>query len=118
MITHRTFTDLALLTSVPNWDLENGRVIPQALWDMAELFYNEAREVPLIWEEGFISPCGDGGIHMTWNGDGRRFSIELSEDGWSRSYKNKVGGRFFQDKCTREFVMAGLLLFLGGDVQP
>ena len=65
---------LAAMTESPNWDSENGEVIPGSEWKYALEMYHTTRNWGL--PEPFVSPCGDGSIHFRWSKFNRQFKIE------------------------------------------
>ena len=79
---------LCQLTSVPNWDLENGRVITRDLWWTAKLFYGRIATEESCWLLPFVSPCGDGSIHFSWVYGCRKFNLEITDGLWYTSEKD------------------------------
>lgn len=76
---------LCQLTSVPNWDLENGRVITRDLWWTAKLFFGRIVTEESNWLLPFVSPCGNGTIFFSWNYGFRKLNIEVTDGLWDCS---------------------------------
>jgi len=69
---------LARDTQRDNWDDEGGVAIPPFEWQRAWSLCNESRRLGLPFP--FMSPCGDGSVHLWWSApDGREFRLEFKE---------------------------------------
>lgn len=85
---------LCQLTSVPNWDLEGGRIISRDLWWAAKLFYIQMVDLEeTCWLWPFVSPCGDGSINFIWTYGFRKLNIEITDGLWQLSEKDVCWGR-------------------------
>jgi hypothetical protein len=69
--------DLVKLTSVPDWDGHNGQVIPLEIWDQVSRIARQAFDLAGI---PFVSPCGDGTVHLEWTSkENQSFTLEVSK---------------------------------------
>ena len=57
-------------TSKENWDLERGVPIEKEYWEKARLFLKDVEQRLPHVPPPFLSPCGDGCIHIEWFGKG------------------------------------------------
>lgn len=89
------FVKLSRLTQQPNWDLEGGEVISEAQWQIAERFYAKVKVAQgNQWKAPYVSPCGDGSIHMTWVLPKRRLNLEIQGDVFYVATRCCSGGEY------------------------
>lgn len=68
-------TALSQETRNVGWDDEEGVPIPEREWANVLSFYRMAiRHIKL---DPFVSPCGDGSVHLSWTREDSRFVLEL-----------------------------------------
>src|SRR4051812_42550943 len=71
---------MARMTSVAGWDEPRSKAIPRAHWESVSGFLRTATlEIPNL-PEPFVSPCGDGSIHVWWADASRAFGVEAFQD--------------------------------------
>lgn len=81
------FASLQKETSSENWDCEGAEAIAAALWAEARKIHRLITTKVRVPGRPFISPCGDGSIHIACAlKDGRQFVLEIKEQRifWSR----------------------------------
>lgn len=87
------FAALQKETSSENWDCEGAEAIPAALWAEARQIHRLITAKVRFPGRPFISPCGDGSIHIscTLKG-GRQFVLEIKgpQVFWSRKISGGV----------------------------
>ncbi len=70
--------ELAKETARPDWDSDGGMAIPLSEWTRAMHLFTKASMLVSKMARPFISPCGDGTIHIEWlKPDRKRLIIEL-----------------------------------------
>lgn len=75
------FAALALETRENNWDGERGRAISGTDWKAALDLCALVSALAPERAEPFVSPCGDGSIHVEWNDGSGKVIAEVSADG-------------------------------------
>jgi len=94
-------------TSRPGWDGPRSSVVPSQRWEAAEgLLVVVARETNA--PPAFVSPGGDGSIHIKWANAARSFTVEFADDGMFWSSRN---GGAAEDGETDSDVLARLKAF-------
>jgi len=73
------YEELVELTSQSDWDDEGGVVIDPKRWlaakDLIEVIGAEVPSAP----DAYLSPSGDGGIHIIWQDAEQSLSVRLNE---------------------------------------
>ncbi|HEU4583653.1 MAG TPA: hypothetical protein VFS67_35585 [Polyangiaceae bacterium] len=105
--------ELEKLTAQDNWDLEGGHAVAPELWALTRRFYETAKESIPAWIEPFVSPSGDGTVHLTWVRDGGRLNLEICDGRWNLAIKASWEATYKRASVAKEQALALLRDFLG-----
>lgn len=84
---------MASETDRSDWDDEGGAAIPEDIWMNVDCLLDTLAVLNV--PEPFVSPCGDGSVHLAWvTGDGSRLRLEVGPHfAWcARTCSRVIGG--------------------------